>query len=152
VDLQKKQSAEAVEGNQDLTARVLDWARDRTEALEGSIPPTEPKPSREEKASEEAEASEEAKASQEPKPSEEPKTKASPRVAVIALDEDTENRGEVHLFEDLQSASRHVETLLEDGLDEHRLAVFNCTQVNVHLSYRAVVHLNDSEAHEDPAA
>jgi hypothetical protein len=146
VDLQKKQSAEAVEGNQDLTARVLDWARDRTEALEGSIPPTEPKPSPD------AEASEEAEASQEPKPSEEPKTKASPRVAVIALDEGTDNRGEVHLFEDLQSASRYVETLLEEGLDEHRLAVFNCTQVNVHLSYRAVVRLNDSEAQEDPTA
>jgi hypothetical protein len=140
VDLQKKQSAEAVEGHQDLTARVLDWARDRTEALEGSIPPSEAKPSQE------------AKASQEPKPPEETKTKASPRVAVIALDEGGDNRGEVHLFGDLQSASRFVETLLEEGLDEHRLAVFNCTQVSVHLSYRAVVHLNDSEAQEDPAA
>jgi hypothetical protein len=146
VDLQKKQSAEAVEGNEDLTARVLDWARDRTEALEGSIPPSESKPSGE------TEASEEEKASEEPKPSEEPKTKASPRVAVVALDEGADNHGEVHLFGDLQSASRFVETLLENGLDEHRLAVFNCSQVNVHLSYRAVVHLNESEAQEDPAA
>jgi hypothetical protein len=146
VELQKKQSAEAVEGNQDLTARVLDWARDRTEALEGSIPPTEPKPSPE------AKASEEAKASQEPKAPEEAKTKTSPRVAVIALDEGAHDRGEVHLFEDLQSASRYVETLLEDGLDERRLAVFNCAQVSVHLSYRAVVRLNDSEAQEDPTA
>lgn len=145
MDLQKKQSAEAVEGNQDLTARVLDWARDRTEALEGSIPPSESNPSQDEKASQEA------KASQEPKPSEETKTKASPRVAVIALDEGADNRGEVHLFEDLQSASRFVETLLEEGLDERRLAVFNCTQVSVHLSYRAVVRLNDREAQEDPA-
>jgi hypothetical protein len=139
VDLQKKQSAEAVEGHQDLTARVLDWARDRTEALEGSIPPGEAKPSQE------------GKASQEPEPSEETKTKASPRVAVIALHEGADNRGEVHLFGDLQSASRFVETLLEEGLDERRLAVFNCTQVSVHLSYRAVVQLNDSEAQEDPA-
>jgi hypothetical protein len=140
VDLQKKQSAEAVEGKQDLTARVLDWARDRTEAFEGGITPGEAKPSEEEHPS------------QEPKPSEETKTKAWPRVAVIALDEGADNRGEVHLFEDLQSAGRFVETLLEEGLDERRLAVFNCTQVSVHLSYRAVVHLKESEAQEDPAA
>jgi hypothetical protein len=140
VDLQKKQSAEAVEGKQDLTARVLDWARDRTEALEGNTAPSEGKPSQEEKSF------------QEPKPSEETKTKASPKVAVIALDEGADNRGGAHLFEDLHSAGRFVEALLEDGLDERRLAVFNCTQVSVHLSYRAVVHLKESEAQEDPAA
>jgi len=138
--VQKKQSAEAVEGKQDLTARVLDWARDRTEAFEGSVAPSEVKPSQE------------TKPFQEPKTSEETKTKALPRVAVIALDEGADNRGEVHLFEDLQSAGRFVEALLEDGLDERRLAVFNCTQVSVHLSYRAVVHLKESEAQEDPAA
>jgi len=134
VDLQKKQSAEAVEGKQDLTAQVLDWARDRTEALEGDGALSEAKPS------------------QEGKRSQETKTKAPPRVVVIALDESADNRGEAHLFENLESAGRFVETLVEDGLNEDRLAVFNCTQVNVRLTYRAVVQLRESEAQEDPAA
>jgi len=134
VDLQKKQSAEAVEGKQDLTAQVLDWARDRTEALEGDGALSEAKPS------------------QEGKRSQETKTKAPPRVVVIALDESSDNRGEAHLFENLESAGRFVETLVEDGLNEDRLAVFNCTQVNVRLTYRAVVQLRESEAQEDPAA
>jgi hypothetical protein len=140
VDLQKKQSAEAVEGKQDLTAQVLDWARDRTEALEGDGGPSEPKPS------------EETNRPEEGKRSEETKTKAPPRVVVIALDESSDNRGQAHLFEDLESAGRFVETLVEDGLDQHRLAVFNCTQINVHLTYRAVVHLRESEAQEEPDA
>ena len=138
MDLQKKQSAEALEGNQDLTAQVLDWARDRTEALEGNGAPSEEKPSEEEKPS------------QEEKRSQETKAKAPPRVVVIALDESADKRGEAHLFEDLESAGRFVETLVEDGLNEHRLAVFNCTQVNVRLTYRAVVQLRESEAQEDP--
>lgn len=140
MDLQKKQSAEAVEGKQDLTAQMLDWARDRTEALEGDGGPSEPKPS------------EETNRLDEGKPSQETKTKAPPRVVVIALDESSDNRGEAHLFEDLESAGRFVETLVEGGLDEHRLAVFNCTQINVHLTYRAVVHLRESEAQEEPDA
>ncbi len=146
MDLQKKQSAEALEGKQDLTAQVLDWARDRTEALEGNGAPSEEKPS------EEAKSSQEAKPSQEGKRSKETKTKAPPTVVVIALDESPDNRGEAHLFEDLESAGRFVETLVEDGLNEHRLAVFNCTQVNVRLTYRAVVQLRESEAREDPDA
>jgi hypothetical protein len=133
VDLQKKQSAEAVEGNQDLTAQVLDWARDRTEALEGNGAPSEEKPS------------------QEGKRPQETKTKAPPKVIVVALHEGADNSGEAHLFEDFQAAGRFVETLVEDGLDQQRLTVFNCTQVNVHLTYRAVVQLKASEAEEEPA-
>ena len=146
MDLQKKQAAEAVEGKQDLTAQVLDWARDRTEALEGNSVPSEAKPSQE------AKPSEEAKSSQETKPSQGTKTKTSPRVIVVAFNEDTNDRGKAHLFEDFQSAGHFVETLVEGGLDENRLAVFNCTQVNVQLTYRAVVHLRESEEQEDPAA
>ena len=146
MDLQKKQSAEAVEGKQDLTAQVLDWARDRTEALEGNNALSEPKPSQETKPSQEA------KPSQEVKRPQETKTKAPSRVVVVALDEDAGDRGKAHLFEDLQSAGRFVEILVEDGLDQERLAVFNCTQVDVQLTYHAVVHLRESEAQEDPAA
>jgi hypothetical protein len=144
VDLQKKQSAEAVEGKQDLTAQVLDWARDRTEALEGDGPTSEAKPSQETKPSKEAEPSQEAKPSEEPKP----ETKVSPKVIVVALHESTDSSGEAHLFEDFQAAGRFMEALLENGLDQKRLIVFNCTQLNVHLTYRAVVHLKASEGQE----
>lgn len=134
MDLQKKQSPEAVEGKQDLTAQVLDWARDRTEALEGDGPTSEAKPSQE------------ANPSEEPNP----ETKVSPKVIVVALHESTDSSGEAHLFEDLQAAGRFIETLVENGLDQKRLIVFNCTQLNVHLTYRAVVHLKASEGPEEP--
>ena len=131
MDLRKNQSAEPVEEKNDLTDQVLHWARDRTEALEGNGALSEAKPSQETT----------------PKT----RTKASPRVIVVALHEDTDICGEAHLFEDLQAAGRFVETLVENGLDQQRLTVFNCTQVNVHLTYRAVVHLKASEAEEEPA-
>jgi hypothetical protein len=140
VDLQKKHSAEAVEGEQDLTAKVLDWARDRTEALEGDGATSEAKPSQEVNPSQEANPSEEPK----------PETKVSPKVIVVALHESTDSSGEAHLFEDFQAAGRFIEDLVENGLDQKRLIVFNCTQLNVHLTYRAVVHLKASEGQEEP--
>ena len=127
MDVRKSQSAEPVEEKDDLTAQVLDWARDRTEALEGNGAATEVKPS------------------QETKP------KVSPRVIVVALHEGAGDCGEAHLFENLQAAGHFVQTLVEGGLDHQRFTVFNCTQVNVHLTYRPVVHLKASEAEEEPA-
>ena len=127
MDLNKNQTQEPVSEKEDLTAQVLDWARDRTEALEGNS------------------------AASEVKPSQKAKTKAPPRVIVVALREGTDNCGEAHLFEDLQVAGRFVETLVEGGLDQQRLSVFNCTQLNVHLTYRPIVHLKTSEGQEEPA-
>ena len=135
MDLHKNQSAEPVQEEDDLTAQVLDWARDRTEALEGCSETSEAKPS--------GETLQETKAG------------VSPSVIVVALHEGRDNCGEAHLFEDLQCAGRFVETLVEDGLDQGRLTVFNCTQLNVQLTYRAVVHLKASEeqkAQEEPDA
>jgi len=140
VDLRKNQSAEPVQQKDDLTAQVLHWARDRTEALEGSGETSDVKPSPETT----QEATQEA--------AQETKVEASPKVIVVALREGTDNCGEAHLFDDLQAAGRFVETLVEDGLDQQRLTVFNCTQLNVHLTYRAVVHLKASEAKEEPDA
>jgi hypothetical protein len=131
VDLQKYQSLEPVEGKKDLTAQVLHWARDRTEAFEGNSAATEVKPSQETET--------------------ETKPKAAPKAIVVALHEGADNRGEAHLFEDLQAASHFVETLVEGGLDQQRLTVFNCTQLSVHLTFRPVVHLNTSETPEEPA-
>jgi hypothetical protein len=136
VDLRKNQSAEPVQQKDDLTAQVLHWARDRTEALEGSGETSDVKPSQE--------ATQEA--------AQETEVEASPKVIVVALREGTDNCGEAHLFDDLQAAGRFVETLVEDGLDQQRLTVLNCTQLNVHLTYRAVVHLKASEAKEEPDA
>jgi hypothetical protein len=136
VDLRKNQSTEPVQEKDDLTAQVLHWARDRTGALEGSGAASEVNPPQE--------------TSQET--TQETRTEASPKIIVVALHEGADNRGEAHLFEDLQAAGRFVETLVEDGLDQQRLTVFNCTQLNVHLTYRAVVHLKASEATEEPDA
>jgi hypothetical protein len=119
VDQRKNQSTEPVQEKNDLTAQVLDWARDRTEAQET------PK-----------------------EPPQETKTETSSRVVVVALHEATDNCGEAHLFEDFQAAGHFVETLVEDGLDQQRLSVFNCTQLSVHLTYRAVVHLKATEEQE----
>jgi hypothetical protein len=140
VDLHKNQSTEPVQEKNDLTAQVLDWARDRTEALEGGNETSEVKPSQETTQETPQETTERAKAG------------VSPSVIVVALHEGRDNCGEAHLFDDLQAAGRFVETLVEDGLDQQRLTVFNCTQLNVHLTYRAVVHLKASEAKEEPDA
>jgi uncharacterized protein YhaN len=138
VDQHKNQSAEPVQEKNDLTAQVLDWARDRTEALEGGNETSDVKPSRETLQETLRETPQETK------------EEASPRVIVVALREGTDNCGEAHLFDDLQAAGRFVETLVEDGLDQQRLTVFNCTQLSVQLTYRAVVHLRTSEAKEEP--
>ena len=123
----KDRSAGPVEGKDDLTAQVLDWARDRTEALDGNG------------------AVSEAKSTQEAK------GELLPKAIVVALQEGTDDRGEAHLFESLQAAGRFVETLVENGLEQERLTVFNCTQLNIQLSYRAVVHLKANEGQEEPA-
>jgi hypothetical protein len=138
VDLQKNDGAESVAEKEDLTAQVLDWARDRTVALEGSSTANEPKDEPKDEAKGEA------------KPVQESKTKPRPRAIVVALREGADDCGEAHLFEDLEAAGRFVETLVEDGLDQQRLGVFKGTQLDVHLTYRAVVRLKASEAEEEP--
>jgi hypothetical protein len=134
VDLQKYESLEPVEGKKDLTAQVLHWARDRTEAFEGGSAVTEVKPSQE----------------VELETGTETKPRVSPRVIVVSLHEGADDRGDAHLFADVQAAGHFVETLVEDGIDKQRLTVFNCTQLSVHLTYRAVVHLKTSEAPDEP--
>jgi len=149
VNQHKNHSSEPIEEKEDLTAQVLDWARDRTEALEGSSTASEAKPSQETNR-DRTEALEGSSTASEVKPSQERKTKAPPRVIVVALHEGTDNGGEAHLFEDLEAAGRFVETLVEEGLDQQRLTVFNCTPLIVHLTYRPVVQLKASEAEEEP--
>jgi len=135
---------EPVQEKNDLTAQVLDWARDRTEALEGCGETSEMKPSQ----GTPQEMPQE-------KPQETPReaeAEVAPSVVVVALNEGRDNCGEAHLFDDLQAAGHFVETLIEGGLDQQRLTVFNCTQLDVHLTYRAVVHLKTTEVKEEPYA
>jgi len=144
VDQRKNQSTEPVQEKNDLTAQVLDWARDRTEALEGFGEASDLEPSQETP----QETPQERPKETPKEPPQESKTETSSRVVVVALHEATDNCGEAHLFEDFQAAGHFVETLVEDGLDQQRLSVFNCTQLNVHLTYRAVVHLKTTEEQE----
>jgi len=137
VDLLRNHSSEPVKPNEDLTAQVLDWARDRAEALEGNGAISEAKPAQE------------ATPETPPEVIREAKVEPSSRVIVVAHEEGKDESGEAHVFEDFQAAGQFVETLVEDGLDPQRLTVFNCTQLNVHLSYRAVVRLKTSEEPAD---
>jgi len=139
VDLLRNHSSEPVKEKEDLTAQVLDWARDRAEALEGNGATSEAKPVQEV----------ERETPTPPRATEEAKFEPSSRIIVVAHEEGTNEAGEAHLFEDFQAAGQFVETLVEDGLDPQRLTVFNCTQLNVHLSYRAVVRLKTSEEPAD---
>lgn len=148
MDLRKNQSTEPVKEKDDLTAQVLDWARDRTEALEGSGAASEVKPAQVTT----PEATQETDQETTQETTQETKAEVPPKVIVVALQEGVDDCGEAHLFDDLQAAGRFVEALVENGLDQNRLSVFNCTQMNVHLTYRAVVHLKTSEAKEEPDA
>ncbi|MGQ9572307.1 MAG: hypothetical protein ACUVV3_03855 [Dehalococcoidia bacterium] len=195
MDLHKNPDSEAVRGKDDLTDLVLDWARVRTQALEGQPVERETQPSPEEQedlsdqvpdwareetvASEEsavaitevhpppeeqeepavetpdsardgAEALEEESPTSEAKPRGEAKTRQSPTVIVIALAQDTDGRGEAHLFADLEAAGRFIESLIEEGFDQQRLSVFDCTPLSFQLSYRPVVHLKANDSQEEP--
>ena len=195
MDLLKKHSAEPVKHEEDLTDQVLDWAKDRTEALEGSGTPSEVERAQEKeedltdqephRAPDEAEAPEEDSEADEPtaseegpegltdrvlewarekaeafeessdevemEPSQKTKAQAPPRVIVFAMHEDSDKSGEAHLFNNLEAAGRFVETLVGGGLDQKRLTVFNCTQLDMVLTYRPVVEFKTGEGEEESA-
>lgn len=122
----KNHNPERPSDERDLTAQVLEWARDRT-------------------------AVDRSGSARETKPPQEGKARARPTVVVIALQGDSADRGEAHLFEDLQAAGRFVETLVENGLDQEHLIAFSCTPLAVSVSYRPVVHLKPGGGQEEVA-
>lgn len=126
MDAGKSHNSEPPGDDRDLTAQVLEWARGRA-ALDRSASPREGKPPGEGKGTLWA------------------------RVAVITLQGNSTDRGEAHLFEDLQAAGRFVETLVENGVDQERVIALNCTPLTVSITYHPVVHLKPGGEKEELA-
>jgi hypothetical protein len=71
------------------------------------------------------------------------KSKQQPRILVLALDESAADRAQAHLFDDTQEAGQFIETLVETGLNRHRIIVFRSTPI--HATYRLVVTIGEPE-------
>jgi len=108
---------------QDLTDQMLQWARDRI-ATERSAPIPD---------------GESVVASADPAPH------ARPCLIVIATREGIADWGEAHLFDDLQSAASFVASLVEGGVDQERITVFNSRPMTVSVTYRPVVEIKREE-------
>jgi hypothetical protein len=53
--------------------------------------------------------------------------------------------GEVHLFDDTASAASFVASLVEGGLDQERITVFNGRPMGIAVTYRPVVEIKKEE-------
>jgi hypothetical protein len=71
------------------------------------------------------------------------KSKQRPRILVVALDGSAADRVQAYLFDDTQEAGRFIETLVETGLNRHRIIVFRSTPI--HATYRLVVTIGEPE-------
>ena len=109
---------------QDLTDQMLQWARDRM-ATERAAPAPGP--------------AGEVVASADPTP------RGRPRLIVIAAHEGMADWGEAHLFDDPQSAASFVASLVEGGVDQERITVFNGRPMTVSVTYRPVVEIRKEE-------
>jgi len=111
---------------QDLTDQMLQWARDR---MASERPAPTPTPAGEG----------EVVASADPAP------RGQPRVIVVAAHEGMADWGEAHLFEDAQSAASFVASLVEGGVDQERITVFNGRPMAIAVTYRPVVEIRKEE-------
>ena len=112
---------EAMDG-QDLTDQMLQWARERITTERSAPTPAG-----------------EVVASADPAPH------ARPCLIVIATREGIADWGEAHLFDDLQSAASFVASLVEGGVDQERITVFNGRPMTVNVTYRPVVEIKKEE-------
>ena len=110
--------------DEDLTDQMLQWARDRmaTERPAAGGAPTG-----------------EVVASADPTP------RGRPRLIVVAAHEGMTDWGEAHLFDDPQSAASFVASLVEGGVDQQRIVVYNGRPMTVNVTYRPVVEISKEE-------
>jgi hypothetical protein len=113
---------------QDLTDQMLQWARDRM-STERAAPTTIP--------------TGEVVASADPTP------RGRARLIVVAAHEGMTDWGEAHLFDDPQSAASFVASLVEGGVDQERITVFNGRPMAVTVTYRPVVEIKKKEEEEE---
>lgn len=150
MELRKKKDSGDESKEPDPEAEMLEWAKDRIASVSESTPgrmgppvgiKLEPEPdlSRPDSIRREADSPEGTE------------LKPEPKLLVLALHEGTTEWGQVHLLSDGQEASRFIETLMDNGLDPGRITVFWGTPMNVNVTYRAVVAIEQPEW-ESPAA
>lgn len=145
--------------DRDLTAEMLEWAKDRIASAPKTIPggvepldPAKEPPKEEEPAKEAAEESptqEEAPTTPQEQPA---KPTQEPKVLVVTLDENATQQGQAHFFDNSEEASHFIETLVVDGLDAVRIVVFHGTPMNVNVSYRPVVDIEQPTRNEPVAS
>lgn len=107
---------------QDLTDQMLQWARERMATERSASTPAG-----------------EMVASTDPAP------RGRPCLIVIATREGMADWGEAHLFDDAQSAASFVASLVEGGVDQERITVFNGRPMSVTVTYRPVVEIKKEE-------
>jgi hypothetical protein len=109
---------------QDLTDQMLQWARDRM-STERVAPASAPVG--------------EVIASADPTP------RGRTRLIVVAAHEGMTDWGEAHLFDDPQSAASFVASLVEGGVDQERIVVFNGRAMTITVTYRPVVEIGKED-------
>ena len=63
------------------------------------------------------------------------------KVVVLVADQEDQKRGEITLFDTPTEAERHVEALLDSGLEQKRLRILAGAEVDPQVSKRCVVSL-----------
>lgn len=112
----KDGSSEDVEETNNLTSHMLDWAKEKLAAGTAEVPKKEqaaPKTGRWEKGA----------------------------VIIVAIRGDAPDEAKAHLFEDTADAERFVGTLVEDKVDQERIAVLRAKAVKMNVTYRPVIQL-----------
>ena len=108
----------------DLTDQMLQWARDR---MASDRPAPAPTPIGEMVASAD------------------PTPRGRACLIVVAAHEGMSDWGEAHLFDDPQSAASFVASLVEGGVDQERIVVFNGRPMTITVTYRPVVEISKED-------
>ena len=109
-------NSEDVEETDDLTAHMLDWAKEKV--AEGAAC----SPGNKQAA---------------------PNTERweTGTVILVTIRGDAPDEAKAHLFEDKADAERFVGTLVEDKVDQERIAVLQAKAVKMNVTYRPVIQL-----------
>jgi len=128
--------------DEDPTDDVVQWAKDRMAAVSETTPgkmgppqygkpDSEPQPLDSESTPNEVETAPPTK------------LKRQARILVLALDESAAEQGQAYLFDDSQDAAHFIESIVESGLHPNRVIVFQGTPLDIKVTYRTVVTIDE---------
>jgi len=128
--------------NENPTEDMVQWAKDRMAAVSETAPgrmgpPQYSEPDSEPHPPDSEYAPNEVKTAPLTKPDRQAK------VLVVALDESVAEQGQAYLFDDGQDATHFIESIIEGGLNPHRVIVFRGTPLGLKVVYRAVVTIDE---------